>query len=118
MNIKIGEMQEEEEDRRLFYASILAKRATSEDRCQPFVLSESDPHLAVWAGTQGHLEEWMEIAKLIAVGGHRLVLEDGPDVCDLESPGEHSDHGDELTGLEGQEPGHRFGGEASRDLSR
>jgi hypothetical protein len=31
--------------------------------------------------------------------GYRLVLEDGPDVCDSEGPAEYSDHGDELTGM-------------------
>jgi hypothetical protein len=35
----------------------------------------------------------------IAVGSHKQVLEDGPDVCDSESDSDNSDYGEVLEGM-------------------
>jgi hypothetical protein len=47
-----------------------------------------------WQGLSERVADWMKQAELIAVGGFRQVLEDGPDVCSSESDSENSDHGD------------------------
>jgi hypothetical protein len=38
-------------------------------------------------------------AKSVAVGGDRIVLEDGPEICSSESSRECSDHGEELSDM-------------------
>jgi hypothetical protein len=41
----------------------------------------------------------MENAKSGAMAGYRTVLENAKDFCSSESSAEHSDHGEELTGM-------------------
>jgi hypothetical protein len=60
---------------------------------------EDESVLDSWDETRGKYEEWMERAKLIAVGSYRLVMEDGPDVCRSESASGFSDHGEELSDM-------------------
>jgi hypothetical protein len=42
-------------------------------------------------------EEWITVARSIAVAGYRRVLEDGHEICSSESSAEYSDHGEELS---------------------
>jgi hypothetical protein len=63
------------------------------------LLREDSLDLTSWPVLLQHIKEWMEDAKRIAVAGYRQVPEDGKDVCDSASDAEHSDHGEELTGM-------------------
>jgi hypothetical protein len=61
----------------------------------PIFLPEDDTKTGNWPVLAEKVSIWMEQGKQAAVGGHRQVLEDGPDVCNSESDSDHSDHGEE-----------------------
>jgi hypothetical protein len=50
----------------------------------PVLLCETDPAIKAWPGLAEHVKEWMNIGELIAVGCHRQVLEDVPEVYNSE----------------------------------
>jgi hypothetical protein len=49
--------------------------------------------------TSDHFWNWMEAVKSATVSGHRLVLEDGTEICLSDGSTEYSDYGEELTGM-------------------
>jgi hypothetical protein len=66
---------------------------------RPIIVSEGDPRLSQWPTLAANSGKWMEDAKRIAIGNHRQVLEDGPDVCDSESDNDYSENSDVLEGM-------------------
>jgi hypothetical protein len=64
--------------------------------CRPIFLREDSEVIGNWPVFAEKVREWMEEARLIAVGGYKRVLENGPDVPDQERDSEHSDHGQEI----------------------
>jgi hypothetical protein len=60
---------------------------------------EDDSRLKEWEESTSLVGDWMNHARLMEVGGCKIVLEDGPDVCDSKTSAGHSDHGKEFTGI-------------------
>jgi hypothetical protein len=59
------------------------------DNCKPVFIDcdlesiqDEDPIL------QEHVNEWATLTQYVALGGHSLVLEDGPEICDPEQTDE------------------------------
>jgi hypothetical protein len=63
------------------------------------IISEDDPQLETWSEKTGKTREWLEEAKPIAVASYRMILEDGPDVCNSESSAACKNHGEELENM-------------------
>jgi hypothetical protein len=61
------------------YQGILDPLYTWKDHCRPIILPESDPRLLEWEGSRDSFEDWMEVAKQVAVERYGRVLEDSPE---------------------------------------
>jgi hypothetical protein len=77
------------------YEKIMEECATWRDDCKPIFVREDGEVIGNWPVPAEKVREWMEYARLIATGGYKQVLEDGPDVHGEESDSEHSDHGED-----------------------
>jgi hypothetical protein len=78
------------------YERIMQECSGWRDDCKPIFVREDSEAIGNWPVLAENVKIWMEDARLIAVGGYRRVLENGPDVCDSESDSENSDHGEEI----------------------
>jgi hypothetical protein len=72
-----------EEERWPVYEAILGLQDSWNPDCRPEIGIADDRHLLQHM-TRETLSQGMELAKIIAVAGHKQVLEDGPDVDDPE----------------------------------
>jgi hypothetical protein len=78
------------------YEKILALQDTWHPSCRPGIYSADDERLLQFMSRE-FLRQGMETAKVIAVAGHKQVLEDGPEISTPESKQE--EHGDVLEGM-------------------
>jgi hypothetical protein len=80
------------------HEAVLAELSDWRDDCHPRLGPEDDAWRLMKKGVeQEQATIWIADAKLTALEGHLLVLDDGLDICDSESSSE--DHGEELEGM-------------------